>query len=143
MMHTAMEGLFLLGISSYSSATILPGSSEVVLATFLHHYPHYAVLAFIVATFFNTLGSMTMLIVGRIIPNRKKHNPKVEAFVDKYGTWSLLFAGVPVVGDLLPIAAGWFRLNLWQSFFMILIGKSVRYLLVLGFLEFILKHFWT
>lgn len=143
MMHSVSGGLFLLAISSYSSATILPGSSEVVLATFLHHYSHYMIPALIIATFFNTLGSMTMLIIGRVIPNRKKHKPKVEAFVNKYGTWSLLFAGVPFVGDILPIAAGWFRLNIWHSFAMILIGKSVRYLLVVGFLEFVLKHFWS
>lgn len=141
MMHSATGGLFLLALSSYSSATILPGSSEVVLGTFLHHYPNYLLLAFFIATFFNTLGSMTMLIVGRVIPNRKKHKPKIEAFVTRYGTWSLLFAGVPIVGDLLPIAAGWFRLNLGSAFVMILIGKSVRYLLVLGFLELMLKTF--
>lgn len=139
MISSVTEGLFLVSVSSYSSATILPGSSEIVLAAFLHHYPNYVVLAFILASFFNTLGSMTMLIVGRIIPNRKKIKPKIEAFVHRYGVYSLLFAGVPFVGDILPIAAGWFRLNIWTSFFMILIGKAVRYLIVISFLEVFTK----
>ena len=43
---------------------------------------------------------------------------------------------MPVIGDLLPIGAGWLRLNVWLSAVMILLGKSIRYavltVLVLG-----------
>lgn len=136
-MGSVIGGLLLLALSAFSSATILPGSSEVALGAYIHLHPELTILAFVVATVFNTMGSMAMLWVGRVIPNRKKPSPKVDAFIQRFGVLSLLFAGVPVVGDLLPIAAGWLRLNVFHSLIAILTGKTIRYLFVLGFLKVI------
>lgn len=135
MITSVTEGLWLLIFSSVTSSTILPGSSELVLATFIHKHPDYAISAWLIATIFNTVGSLIMLTVGRIIPNRRKIKPKAEAFIHKYGAWALLLSGLPFIGDVLPIAAGWFRLNIWKSALAILIGKGVRYLFIVFFLE--------
>ena len=131
MITSVTEGLWLLIFSSVTSSTILPGSSELVLAAFIHKHSDYAISAWLIATIFNTI----MLTVGRIIPNRRKIKPKTEAFIHKYGAWALLLSGLPFIGDVLPIAAGWFRLNIWKSALAILIGKGVRYLFIVFFLE--------
>ena len=135
MISTVTEGLLFLAVSSVTSSTILQGSSEVVLAGFIHKHPDVIFLSWLIATLFNTLGSMIMLMVGRVIPNRKKIKPRVENFIHRYGAWSLLGSGLPIIGDILPIAAGWFRFNIGRSFLAILVGKGVRYLFVIAFLE--------
>lgn len=134
-------GLFLLALSAFSSATILPGSSEVALLGYLHLYPEWIMIAFGVATIFNTLGSIMMYWVGRIIPERKEPSVKVDRFISRFGIFSLLFSSLPIVGDFIPIAAGWLRLNFWLSAFFILIGKALRYLLLLGAFHAILQFF--
>jgi membrane protein YqaA with SNARE-associated domain len=49
--------------------------------------------------------------------------------------WSLLLAWLPLVGDGLPIAAGWLRLNAWASCLMLLAGKFLRYGVLLAGLK--------
>lgn len=129
------ESLSLLALSSVASSTVVPGSSEVALIAFLHKHPDLEISAWVVSTFFNTVGSIIMLLVGRVIPNRRKIKPRTEYYINRYGAWTLLLSGMPFMGDILPIAGGWFRLNIWQSALAILIGKGVRYLIIIAFLE--------
>ncbi|MDM1544936.1 DedA family protein [Ignatzschineria indica] len=137
----AIGGLLLLALSAFSSATILPGSSEVALLGYLHLYPEWLTVAFVVATIFNTLGSISMYWVGRIIPERKESSAKVDRLIARFGLFSLLFSSLPIIGDFIPIAAGWFRLNFWYSSLLILVGKAVRYLLLLGAFHTLLRLF--
>ncbi|RDJ93228.1 DedA family protein, partial [Lacticaseibacillus rhamnosus] len=76
----------------------------------------------------NTLVSMTSYLIGRIVPNRA--SAPAVARVRRYGYPVLLFAWLPVVGDALPLAAGWLRLGAWQSAAVIALGKFARYLVV-------------
>lgn len=132
---SAIEGLWLLAVSSFTSSTILPGSSEVALVTFIYYYPNYIVLAFWVATIGNTLGSILMFLIGLLFPKKKNLSPKVERLMQRYGAWVLLFSSLPIIGDILPTAAGWLRLNIWCSFIAILIGKAIRYLMLILLLD--------
>jgi membrane protein YqaA with SNARE-associated domain len=50
----------------------------------------------------------------------------------KYGTPFLFFSFAPIVGDALPLAAGWLRLSPTKSIFFIGIGKFARYCVILG-----------
>ncbi|MHC5224627.1 YqaA family protein [Ignatzschineria sp. LJL83] len=132
------EALWLLAVSSFTSSTILPGSSEVALVTFLYHFPTEIWIAFFVATIGNTLGSILMLLIGRFFPEKKqkKLSPKTHRFMQRYGALSLLFSSLPIIGDILPIAAGWLRLNMYKCLIVLLIGKAVRYLLIIYLLDF-------
>lgn len=65
---------FGLWLSAVTSATILPGSSEMALASLLHLYPEYWLTALLVATFGNSVGSMVSYAMGRLIPNPIQHN---------------------------------------------------------------------
>ena len=90
------------------------------------------VLALSVATVGNTLGSMTSYVIGRLFP--KKVSGRAIEWFERWGVWALLFAWLPVVGDALPVAAGWLRIGWVKSLIFILIGKALRYsALALGF----------
>jgi membrane protein YqaA with SNARE-associated domain len=129
------SGLLGLALSSFVSATLLPGTSELVLLAVLQQYPDKWWTAIGVATVGNTLGSMTSYVLGRLVPNRAE--AKAVERVRRYGYPILLFAWAPVVGDALPLAAGWLRFNPWLTTFFIALGKFARYLAAAGALSWI------
>ena len=123
-------GLVGLAISSFVSATLLPGTSELVLLAVLQQRPDQFWTAIGIATAGNTLGAMTSYVLGRLVPNRVAAR-SVER-VRRYGYPVLLFAWVPVVGDAFPLAAGWLRFEPWRSALLLAIGKLARYLVLAG-----------
>lgn len=125
---SAGSGLLGLALSSFVSATLLPGASEVVLLAVLQQHPGYFWSAIGIATLANTLGSLTSYAIGRLVPNRV--DPAGVERVRRYGYPILLFAWLPVVGDALPLAAGWLRFEPWRSALVLAIGKFARYLAV-------------
>ena len=131
-LYEALAGLF---TSAFVSATLFPGASEAVLLALISSWPESSWLAVGVASIANTLGSMTSYLIGRFFP-RKVSNRAIE-WLERWGVWSLLFAWLPLVGDALPLAAGWLRIPWAKSAFFILVGKSARYVaLAQGFTQF-------
>lgn len=118
----SLWGLF---ISSFLAATLLPGGSEAVLFGVLKAHPETLWAALAIATLGNTLGGMVSFWMGRLLPQTQqlKHVEKVR----RYGTPALLLAWAPLLGDALCLAAGWLRLNLWQTALFMAIGKFARY----------------
>ncbi|SSY70017.1 YqaA family protein [Alysiella crassa] len=122
--------LWALWLSAFTSATLWIGTSEAAFWAAYRAFPEHAVLIFWVAVSGNTLGSVVSWAMGRFLPERfliHKINPKALNYLKKWGAWSLFWAWVPMVGDMLPIAAGWLRLNAWACTLMLLLGKSFRY----------------
>ena len=124
---TSLAALFL---AAFVSATVLPANSEVVLVAVLKAHPELAAAAIALATLGNTLGGLTTYGIGRLLPQKKEHAPKVVAALRRYGAWTLLFSWVPIVGDALCAAAGWLRVPFAASLAAIAIGKLARYLVV-------------
>jgi membrane protein YqaA with SNARE-associated domain len=120
--------LYSLFISSFLAATLLPGGSEAVLFGVLKAYPETLWTALILASVGNTLGGMVTFGMGWLLPMTQQltHVEKVR----RYGTPTLLFAWVPLIGDALCLAAGWLRLNPWQALLFMAIGKFARYGLI-------------
>jgi membrane protein YqaA with SNARE-associated domain len=127
---SATTGLVGLALASFLGATLLPGGSELVLLGVLYAHPEQFWTALAIATVANTLGSMTSYLIGRLVPNRA--NAQGIERVRRYGYPALLFAWLPFVGDALPLAAGWLRLEPWRSLAFIAAGKFARYLVVAG-----------
>jgi membrane protein YqaA with SNARE-associated domain len=118
-------GLWGLFASSFLSATLLPGNSEVVLVALLQQAPHLAWPAIVVATAGNTLGGLSSYLVGRFFP---RPTPRRGLdWLSRYGPVALLLAWVPVVGDGLCVASGWLRHNVLAAALFIAIGKFARY----------------
>jgi len=125
--HLALAGLF---ASSFISATLFPGGSEVVLWSVVRSWPEHSLLALTVATLGNTLGGMTSYAVGRFLPRREL--PRSLGWLHRWGVLALLGSWLPVVGDALCVGAGWLRLNPWSSCLLMAAGKLARYAVVLA-----------
>jgi membrane protein YqaA with SNARE-associated domain len=123
--------LWLLFVSSFLAATLLPGGSEAVLFGVIHWRPEALWPAIAVATLGNTLGGMTSYAIGRVIP--PKGDVKASsglARVRRHGAPVLLLSWVPIVGDPLCVAAGWLRLNVAWCVAWIALGKFLRYVVI-------------
>jgi membrane protein YqaA with SNARE-associated domain len=124
-----LEDLSLVGlfVVSFLSASVLPGSSELVFITMLINKiaPDSTILW--VATAGNTLGGVTTFFVGRFISSSRLPNERVLLWTEKWGGFSLLFSWVPFLGDVICITAGWLRTGVILSLLCLSTGKLIRY----------------
>ena len=118
--------------SSFLSATILPGNSEVVLVAMLLSGVSQPWLLVLIATMGNSLGGLTNVILGRFFPLRKtsRWQEKAVGWLKRYGAATLLLSWMPVIGDLLCLLAGWMRISWGPVLFFLCLGKALRYVLV-------------
>ena len=130
-------GLF---IATFLEATVIPFSSEIVLAGMLAAgFDGFGVTA--VATVGNTMGGMSSFYVGYLGKwnwiERKFRVPKEKVFrfkswIDKYGSLTAFFCWLPFIGDILAIALGVFRAKVGLVLVLMFLGKLMRYLLIVG-----------
>jgi membrane protein YqaA with SNARE-associated domain len=134
----AEAGLWGLFFSAFLSATILPGSSEVVMIGLITAYPELAWPAFAVALAGNLVGALLTFGMGYAARQGYERFQRVQWKLDerqmqrlqRLGPPALFLSFVPLAGDALVLAAGWLRLSLPRSVFWIALGKGFRYLLV-------------
>ena len=128
-------GLF---IACFLAATILPFASEAVLALFLAA-SFDPVICLIVATTGNSLGGLTNYGLGmlgkpnalrKIYKSPQRYTRMVSA-VDKYGYWLGLLSWTPFIGDPLTIALGFFRVRFLPFLLLMIIGKFLRYFVLI------------
>ena len=127
------SALWVLFISGFLSATLLPGGSEAgLIATLaLNQWSVFTIVT--IATIGNTLGGMTNYWIGILLPNRtksEKYGHNAQQWLTKFGYPVLLFSWLPIIGDPLCLAAGWLRLKFFPSLILIAIGKCLRYALI-------------
>lgn len=118
--------------SSFLSATLLPGNSEVVLVAMLLSGVSQPWLLVVIATMGNSLGGLTNVILGRFFQLREKSRwqEKAVGWLKRYGAATLLLSWMPVIGDLLCLLAGWMRISWGPVLFFLCLGKALRYVLV-------------
>ncbi len=142
---SADAGLWGLLLSAFLSATVLPGSSEVVLVALVGAYPQLLWPAFAVALAGNVLGSVLTYGFGwagqqgyerfqGVQARLLLGHPRVQR-LRRQGPPVLLLSFLPLVGDALVLAAGWFGLPFWPSMLWAAMGKAARYAVVLAGLE--------
>ena len=133
----ALLGLF---ASAFLAATILPFSSEAVLAALTVTDGANLLLLWAVASTGNVLGSLVNWLLGRFclhwqdrrwFPVKPPELARAQRWFARYGQWSLLFAWVPIVGDPLTVAAGLMRVRLGWFLVLVGIGKGSRYAAVI------------
>ena len=121
---------------SFLAATILPFSSEVLLATLLATENYNKILLLFFASFGNILGSSFNWILGiyslkfqdkKWFPFKRSQIEKASKWFNKYGKWSLLFAWLPIIGDPLTFIAGILRIRFLLFLVLVAIGKIARY----------------
>ncbi len=140
---SAEAGLWGLFFSAFVSATLLPGSSEIVMTALVTAYPAIAWQAFAAATAGNVLGCLFSYGLGYGAKQGFERFQKVKVDLEhplvqrmrRWGPPALFLSFLPLVGDVLVVAAGWLKLPLLPSMLWIAAGKATRYLvLVLGLL---------
>jgi membrane protein YqaA with SNARE-associated domain len=132
-----MNSYTALALSAFLAATLLPFSSEAVLAALVAaNAPGEAWLLFAVATAANTAGSCVNWALGRFVahwrgrpwfPVSESRLLRAEAWYRRWGQWSLLFAWLPVLGDPLTVAAGMLRQDFLRFVLLVGLGKAARY----------------
>lgn len=135
----AEAGLLGLFLSAFVAATLIPLSSEAVLAALIAAKGWNVVLLVLVATAGNTLGSVVNWALGqfclhwrhsRWFPISEEKLERGSDWFRRFGVWSLLFAWLPVIGDPLTFAAGIARVRFPLFLTLVLIGKGARYALI-------------
>ncbi|MCB0480272.1 MAG: DedA family protein [Flavobacteriales bacterium] len=129
-------GLFVL---SFLAATVLPVGSEPLLLLMLTQgfKPMWCLVS---ATIGNTLGGATSYYIGHlgkwewIEKYLKIKQEKILSFqhrIESYGVWVALLTWLPLIGDPIAIALGFFRITWWKVVIFMFIGKMLRYYLLI------------
>ena len=135
-----MAALVALFASAFLAATILPFSSEAVLAALTVTDGADVALLWAVATAGNTLGAVVNWGLGRFclhwsdrrwFPVKPPQLERARRWFGRYGTWTLLLAWLPIVGDPLTVAAGLLRVRPGVFVTLVAIGKGGRYAAVI------------
>lgn len=133
-----MYEYLLLFSSAFVSSTLFPGGSEALFIYYLKQDPSLKWYFFIVVTVGNSLGSITTYFLGYYVNfGQQKASikyPKTFYFCKKWGAISLLLSWLPIIGDVMCLFAGWLKLNKSTCFINIIIGKGLRYLILIFFM---------
>ena len=134
-----LSSLALLFFTAFLAATIVPASSEVVLATVIVENPDQIWLPIAVATLGNTAGAVVNWILGRFLsryvarkwfPLTPRQHERASRWFKRFGVWLLLLAWVPIIGDPLTVVAGLLRVRFWLFLVLVAIGKGARYVAI-------------
>ena len=138
---TAFAAHLSLFISAVLSATLVPGSSELVFAGLIILYPDLTLSLYLTATLGNTLGVLVNWYLGywlsrfadkRWFPVSAERLTQASSRLHRYGSWLLLLSWIPILGDALTVAAGVIRIGLVRFLVLVAAGKAVRYAAVLA-----------
>lgn len=127
-MLSAAWPLLGLWLSGFTSATLLPGNSEVALVLYLKSAHPLVWPALLSVTVGNVLGGLTTVLMARALPSVR---PSVWLErVRRHGAVITVLAPLPIIGDVIAAAAGWLRLPLLPVLSWMLLGRAARYLLI-------------
>lgn len=136
-------GLFGLFLGCLLSATVIPFSSEALVAgAFLLDYSPWTVI--LVATLGNTIGGMTCYLLGWLckwswiekwLKVKEESLAKAQVKVGRYGSLAALLTWLPVVGDVIAIALGVMRTRVVPTTVFMFVGKGLRYVVVAGLIN--------
>lgn len=129
-------GLFAI---AFLAATILPlGSEFIFTALLLLKYDPW--ICTIIATIGNTLGGMVNYYLGRLgkiiwiekyLHIKTNQIRKVQNWLQYKGATMAFFSFLPLCGDLIPLALGFMRANTYVVVSSMLIGKFMRYFILM------------
>lgn len=133
-----MISYLLLFFWCFTAASIIPISCEPYFVKLVYDSNTW-ILVTIIASIANSLGSITTFWIGKKAAeitlkkasekNTKRYN-KAKQIISKYGPASLILAWVPFLGDIVVVVAGALQCNFKHSVIWIVIGKTLRFVLL-------------
>lgn len=127
-------GLFL---GSFLAATVVPFSADVLLVVLLAAGADPC-LAITLATTGNWLGGLTSYWLGRIgkwswlekyFGIRQEKLERQRERIMRWGSLLAFMTWLPVIGDVLAVALGFYRIGFVRSAVFMLLGKGTRFIL--------------
>ena len=124
-------------LTSFLAATFLPITSEVFLVSMLV-LGYDPVISLLYASVGNAAGGWLNYFIGRLgnpewLKRLKISQDKILSWkskVQRFGHWLGLLSWLPLIGDVMATALGFFRSPWGPSFLFIFIGKFLRYLVI-------------
>ncbi len=120
---------------SFLASTLIPLGSEWLLVMMLAGgYDPLSSVA--VATLGNYLGAVVTYLIGlwggrwlieRVLRVSLDQQQRAHDYYRRYGSFSLLFSWLPVIGDPLCLAGGMLRINFGLFSLLVASGKLARY----------------
>lgn len=126
-------GLF---VGSFLASTLIPMSADVLLIGILALGGNIWACLWI-ATIGNWLGGLTSYWIGWIgkwewiekwFRVKEEQLIRQKHKIDKYGVFLALFTWLPLIGDLLALALGFYKVKPHSSAFYMLLGRFLRFL---------------
>lgn len=127
-------GLF---IGSFLASTVLPFSSDALLIGVIlaGGDPKLAVVS---ATFGNWLGGLTTYYIGYLgrwewiekwLRVSREKLERQSSLIKRYGSLIALMSWVPVLGDVVTVALGFYRVDFKSSAIYMFIGRALRFII--------------
>ncbi|MCL2560821.1 MAG: DedA family protein [Rikenellaceae bacterium] len=127
-------GLF---FGAFLAATLIPLSSDILLVALLATGadPVKAVAAAAVG---NWLGGLSSYGLGYLAKWQwlekwfgvtEAKLERQRARIIRYGSWIALFTWLPLIGDIMAVGLGFYRVSFWKTAVFMFIGKSVRFVM--------------
>lgn len=128
-----------MGVAAFVAGSVFPFSSETLLAGLqlagLQPWP-----LFVSATVGNVLGSMFNYWIGtfgrlewieQYLHVQRDKIEHTQRWLQGRGAWMGFFCFLPVLGSALSVTLGYMRANPFITFLSILIGKALRYAILI------------
>jgi len=125
--------LFGLFFNGFLSATLLPGTSEVLFLYLLSNdlSPWLGLMFVSTGNIGGAVLSFYMGFGARTLVSKKSATPvKHYVWLDRFGPVVLFWSWVPIIGDPLVVAAGAMKMPVLPALVWISVGKIFRYLLI-------------
>ena len=120
-------GLFGLFIGTFLAATIFPFSSDALYLAILAA-TQSPVSCLLIGTLGNWLGSVLTYWIEKWFKVRPETLQKQKERIDRYGVWLALTAWIPIIGDVIAIALGFYKTRPGWTMILLLVGKFARFL---------------
>lgn len=138
--------LVALGVSAFTSATLLPGTSEAMLLALRSGDAAPPLVLLAVASAANVAGSCLNWALGRFLAHQvgRRWFPATPAQMERAAGWyrdwgwpSLLLSWVPVIGDPLTVVAGLMRVPFVLFLMVVAFAKTARYAALIWLIDLI------
>lgn len=131
---------FTLFLVAFVSATLWPMASEVVFVGFVSQNSDAVLPLLLVATAGNTLGAWAMYECARFFSDWSRQRIQQSRWnsdiwldrVQRFGPVFMMFAWLPLIGDLLPLAGGLLKTRRLPTVLFLSAGKGLRYSALAG-----------
>ncbi len=137
--------LLSLFFSGFTSATLLPGSSEALFLLMLTQQNWDSWVLILIVGTGNSLGGMSNWLIGILIrrgfykekntETKNKYHIQAEKWLKKYGSPVLFFSFLPIIGDPICLVAGLVKIHWFKALLYISSGKFFRYIILSYFIS--------